>query len=100
MRKSKKRRNDHILEALGDAIRNRRIELKLTQEEVGDQAELHRTYVTDIENGLRNISFLTLVRLVKVLKCPLSYILVETENLDGRDGDGWDGDGRDGDGRK
>jgi transcriptional regulator with XRE-family HTH domain len=64
-------------------MRNRRVDLKLTQEEVGTAARLHRTYVTDIENGLRNVSFLTLMRLAKALDCPLSLLIIETERLDG-----------------
>lgn len=79
MRKSKRSRKDRILQALGQAIRDRRIELGLSQEDIGQAAELHRTYVTDIENGRRNLSFLTLLRLALALRCPLSEIIVKTE---------------------
>ena len=61
---------------LGDAIRNRRINLYLSQEQLGSRAHLHRTYVTDVENGLRNISMITLLRIAKALKNrPSSQIL-------------------------
>lgn len=83
MRKSQQRNNEHALRALGDAIRNRRVELELTQEEIAKAAKLHRTYVTDVENGLRNVSFLTLLRLTKPLQCPLSQLMIEAESLDG-----------------
>jgi transcriptional regulator with XRE-family HTH domain len=82
MRKSKQRRKDRALQSLGDGIRNRRVELGLTQEQIGEAAGLHRTYVTDVENGLRNISFLTLLRLAKALECPLSQLMTDTESLD------------------
>jgi transcriptional regulator with XRE-family HTH domain len=83
MRKNEQQHVNRVLKALGDAIRNRRIELLLTQEEVGLASELHRTYVTDVENGLRNLSFLTLLRLARALQCSLSQLMIETEILDG-----------------
>lgn len=83
MRKRKKHGKEQALKALGDAMRHRRVDLKLTQEEVGKAAKLHRTYVTDIENGLRNVSFLTLMRLAEALHCPLSLLMIETERQDG-----------------
>jgi transcriptional regulator with XRE-family HTH domain len=78
-----KRKAPDILQALGDAIRNRRVELELTQHEIGQAADLHRTYVTDVENGLRNVSFLTLVRLAKALQSPPSQLMSEAESLHG-----------------
>jgi transcriptional regulator with XRE-family HTH domain len=78
-----KRKGPSILQALGDAIRSRRVELELTQHEIGQAADLHRTYVTDVENGLRNVSLLTLVRLAKALQSPPSQLLVEAEALHG-----------------
>ncbi|MBS1998983.1 MAG: helix-turn-helix transcriptional regulator [Cyanobacteria bacterium SZAS LIN-2] len=81
MGKNKNPRIQKILVSLGDAMRNRRIELELTQQEVGQAAQLHRTYVTDVENGVRNISFLTLVKLADALNSPLSQLLHEAEKL-------------------
>ena len=76
MDKEKTNLNDSFLTHLGDAIRNRRISLYLSQEELGSRAHLHRTYVTDVENGLRNISMITLLRIAKALKNrPSSQIL-------------------------
>ncbi len=60
--------SESFLLHLGDAIRNRRVNLFLSQEELGARAHLHRTYVTDVENGLRNISMITLLRIAKALK--------------------------------
>ena len=82
MQKSKQHRKK-ALKALGEAIRNRRVDLELTQEELGVVVELHRTYVTDIEGGLRNLSFLTLLRFAKGLNCPLSELISDAEDLNG-----------------
>jgi transcriptional regulator with XRE-family HTH domain len=81
MRKNKQHLKEHVLKALGEALRNRRVELELTQEEIGKAADLHRTYVTDVEKGVRNLSFLTLMRLATALLCPLSLIMIEKEKI-------------------
>ncbi|MBA3992690.1 MAG: XRE family transcriptional regulator [Cyanobacteria bacterium DS2.3.42] len=83
MRKSKQQRKNLILKSFGEAVRNRRLDQKMTQEELGEAAQLHRTYITDIENGLRNLSFLTMMRLAIALRTPLSNLLVEAESNDG-----------------
>jgi len=64
---------------LGDAIRNRRISLYLSQEELGSRANLSRTYITAVENGLRNISMITLLRIAKALKNRPSVQLLAAE---------------------
>ncbi|MDZ4837355.1 MAG: helix-turn-helix transcriptional regulator [Candidatus Melainabacteria bacterium] len=80
MRKNKQHHKNRDLEALGDAIRDRRIDLELTQDELGNKALLHRTYVTDVEGGLRNISYITLLRIADGLKCSLSILISSAEN--------------------
>lgn len=42
------------LVALGRNVRSHREKLKLTQEALGERAELHTTYISDIERGVRN----------------------------------------------
>jgi len=79
MRKLKDKTKDSFLEYLGDAIRVRRTTLLLSQEQLGVRADLHRTYVTDIENGLRNVSLMTLMRVAKALKSKLSSPILAAE---------------------
>jgi transcriptional regulator with XRE-family HTH domain len=79
MPKLKNYLNDSFLLHLGDAIRNRRIALFLSQEELGSRAHLHRTYVTDVENGLRNISMITLLRIARALKNRPSTQIIAAE---------------------
>lgn len=71
------------LKSIGEAIRNRRLDLSMTQVELGEAADLHRTYITDVENGLRNFSLATLLRIVVALKVPLSQLILEAESLNG-----------------
>jgi transcriptional regulator with XRE-family HTH domain len=64
-RKATPRSPEHA--ALGEAIRQLRTERGLSQEELADQAEMHVTHVGDLERGVRNPSYTTLVRLSRAL---------------------------------
>lgn len=79
MRKVKQRRKNAILEALGAIIQVRRRDKKWSQEQLAAAAELHRTYITDVESGFRNLSLLTLARIAHALSCTLSQLLSEAE---------------------
>ncbi len=52
---------------VGQRIRQLRKKLELSQEALALKAEVDRTYVTDIENGRRNVSLEILERLIKAL---------------------------------
>jgi transcriptional regulator with XRE-family HTH domain len=80
LRKDQQQRQEQVLKALGESVRSFRTEKKMTQEELAVAANLHRTYITDIESGLRNVSFLTLHRICLALQCSLSTLIVESEN--------------------
>jgi transcriptional regulator with XRE-family HTH domain len=53
---------------LGRAIRRRRLELGLTQEQLAEKADLHWTYVSGVERGIRNISIVRLHSIALALK--------------------------------
>jgi len=73
-------RHSHtLLTHLGDAIRHRRIEIGMTQQQLATKTNLHRTYVTDVESGHRNISMLTCFSLTEALLCALSLPLTTAE---------------------
>jgi transcriptional regulator with XRE-family HTH domain len=71
-----------IRERFGFAIRLRREALQLTQEELAHQAGIHRTYLSDIERGARNLSLLNIERLAQGLSLPISRLfeLMEQQN--------------------
>ena len=46
--------DDRRVRAFGAAARERREELGLSQEALGYRADLHRTFISDIERGRRN----------------------------------------------
>ncbi len=49
---------------LGGVLRAFRLQAGLSQEELAERAGIHRTYVGGVERGERNVSFLTLGRLL------------------------------------
>lgn len=63
-----------IKQRFGKAIRRRRRELDLSQEELAERAELHRTYISNIERGELNPSLETMEKLVKALDITVSAL--------------------------
>ena len=48
-------------------MRNRRVELGVSQEELGHRAKLDRTYIGGVERGERNVSLDNIYRIAKAL---------------------------------
>ena len=63
----------------GKAVRRRRNELGLSQEEFAEKAGIHRTYVSSIELGKVQISIRIAHQLAVALESPLSRIWKEVE---------------------
>lgn len=51
----------------GLAVKRRRLELGISQEKLAERADLHRTYVADIERGSRNLSLISIEKVAKGL---------------------------------
>ena len=64
-----------ILQNLSRVVRGRREELGLSQDELAHRSGLHRTYISDIERGARNLSLKNLVRLAEALEVPASKLM-------------------------
>lgn len=67
--------------ALGQAIRRLRKERRLSQEELGHQAEIHPTWISHIESGRTNPAWGTVRRIAKVFEVRLSEIVLLAESL-------------------
>lgn len=52
---------------IGQRIKELRKELQLSQEALAYKSEVDRTYMTDVENGRRNISVEVLEKIIKAL---------------------------------
>ena len=74
-----KRKKADVRERFGDAVKSRREELGLTQEELAEQAGIHRTYLSDVERGGRNLSLVNIERLAAALKVALDELFRRVE---------------------
>jgi transcriptional regulator with XRE-family HTH domain len=70
----KRRAKPDIRERFGFAVKDRREELGLTQEDLADKAGIHRTCLSDVERGSRNLSLINVERLAAALSLPLSEL--------------------------
>ena len=73
---------DSMLTALSGVVRRRREQLHLSQEQLALRSGLHRTYISDIERGARNLSIKNLHRLAESLEMRASQLIqcVEESN--------------------
>lgn len=68
------------LEAFGNAVRERRHELGLSQEELGYRCGLDRTYVSGIERGVRNPTLKVIWQLADGLEVEASALFRSAES--------------------
>lgn len=60
--------NELQLKILGERLRKFRIEKGFSQESFAEKTQLDRTYISGLERGKRNPSFLIIRRMAKVLE--------------------------------
>jgi len=60
---------------LGEAVRKKRLALKLSQEGLAERADLHWTYIGGIERGERNVGLLNIVKIARALETTASHLL-------------------------
>jgi CheY-like chemotaxis protein len=65
---------------LGTAIKTERSQLGISQEELANRAGLHRTYVSDVERGVRNPSIASIEKLAEALKLSVSALFERAIN--------------------
>jgi transcriptional regulator with XRE-family HTH domain len=75
----KRRPRGDVRERFGFAVKLRREELSLTQEDLAEKARIHRTYVSDIERGSRNVSLINIERLAAALTLTMSELFARVE---------------------
>jgi transcriptional regulator with XRE-family HTH domain len=61
--------------ALGERIRAARKTVQLSQEKLAERANLHPTYISDIERGKVNASITTYCQVARALDIPLAELL-------------------------
>ncbi|MBD2596818.1 helix-turn-helix transcriptional regulator [Nostoc spongiaeforme FACHB-130] len=63
----------------GRSVRKRRRELDLSQEELAEKAELHRTYISSIESGKCNVSLDNIEKLAKALNISIPDLFANSD---------------------
>lgn len=64
-----------VRDKLARNLRMLRAEKRWSQEELGFEADLHRTYISDLERAARNPSIVIVEKLAKALGVPPSRLL-------------------------
>ena len=70
----KKETNQNLIN-LGLNIKKTRLKLQLSQEQLALKCDFDRTYISMLERGKRNPSYLNLLKLVKGLEISISQLL-------------------------
>ena len=68
-----------IIRCFAASVRKLRFGLGISQEELAERADLHRTYIADIERGARNPTLLTIKKLAKGLGVSAADLLSEAK---------------------
>jgi transcriptional regulator with XRE-family HTH domain len=63
------------LQKIGRNIAAQRLERRMTQEDLAGLAEMDRSYLSEIENGRKNLSVLALLKIAKALRVSPAKIL-------------------------
>ena len=64
-----------ILEEFGAKVRERRLALGLSQEELASRAGVHRTYVGMVERAEKNVTLRNIERIAKALELPIDQLM-------------------------
>jgi transcriptional regulator with XRE-family HTH domain len=73
-----------FLNGLGVRLRDLRLARNLTQADLAEQCELHRTFIGSVERGERNVSILNLRHIARMLRVPLSELLDQSTRPKGK----------------
>ena len=78
----KKSHPDELRTVLAGNLKAARTARALTQDALAFDAGLNRTYLSDVERGVRNVSLDNISRLAKALNMPAWQLLRDGNNLD------------------
>jgi len=70
---------DNLLFSFGQTIRKIRLSKDISQERFADLCDLHRTYISDVELGKRNVSLENIDKMAKALDITISGLFREVE---------------------
>lgn len=70
-----------ICEKFGKNVYKYRIAKCLSQEQLAELADLHRTYISAVERGTRSISLKNIEKIAKALEIPAYKLFVDGEEM-------------------
>lgn len=68
-----------IIEVFSSNVRFYRTKYKLSQEALAEKSNLHRTYISDIERGQRNVSLENIYNIAMALEIEPYMLLLEKD---------------------
>ena len=71
--------SDDILISFGFIMRETRLSKNFSQEDLADKCHLHRTYISDVELGKRNLSLTNISKICIALDISLSHFFEKLE---------------------
>ncbi len=69
-----------LRQRLGSAVKAKRAALRISQEELAGRSGLHRTYISDVERGARNLSLGSIEKLAHALELSVSGLFSQAGN--------------------
>ena len=67
----------NILKRFGQKVRKIRLQQGLSQEKLAELSGIHRTYISSLELGKRNVSLVNIYALAKALQIPPEELLTK-----------------------
>ena len=71
--------NELRLDLLGEALRQTRMDRKLTQEELGKLVGVQKSQISKLENNMKNARFETVLKVFKALNTRITFKLESEE---------------------
>ncbi len=71
--------HEDIISKYGHTVRALRQRKDISQEQLADLSGLHRTYISDVELGKRNVSLENIEKIATALDMSVSEIFIEVE---------------------
>lgn len=72
------------LKRFGARVKTERERQTLSQEALAERAGLHRTYISDVERGARNIGLVNVIKIAKALGVSASTLVSAVDSRSGR----------------
>jgi two-component system, response regulator len=75
-----------VKQEFGSSVKSWRGRRAISQEELAARAGLHRTYISDVERGVRNVSLESIEKLARALEVPVATLISNATRATGEPG--------------